>query len=302
MKKIIYSLYIDIDKSELDWQKPYDWDSDAMPKTERTKLLFQEHYNWLKQRQLEYAEAINVEYRLYENDKAWYDYKEMFAKKYPQITAYNVVNFYKIHLLNELAKEYDEVLYLDFDVVPLNNDNFFESHDLQNNGIAILKNNSHIHFDYHKITKDAYKRMKYDRKISNRSPTAKYWNARAMLIESDQSGENDVFNTGIIGASAKDIKELNYFDNFDKTLKLMDSLVNDDTEMWPIHLIETFGWDNETIWSYKVKMNDIKIQWLNEKWHHFLDKWDYIPANTTLCHVINKKFDFVKNWYEKNSL
>ena len=139
MKRIIYSLYIDIDKAELDYQRPYAWDVDQMPKTERTKLLFQEYYSWLKERQIDYAKNINVEYCLYENDEQWYKYKKFFNETYPQITAYNVVNFYKIHLLYELAKEYDEILYLDFDVVPLNNDNFFDAWDLQNNGIAILQ-------------------------------------------------------------------------------------------------------------------------------------------------------------------
>ena len=63
MKRIIYSLYIDLDKAELDYQRPYEWDPDQLPKTEKTKLLFQEYYPWLKERQIEYANAIGIEYR-----------------------------------------------------------------------------------------------------------------------------------------------------------------------------------------------------------------------------------------------
>ena len=116
MKRIIFSLYIDIDKSELDYQAPYAWDTEQLPKTEKTKLLFQEYYPWLKERHIDYSRTLGVDYTLYENDEKWYEFKKYFNKTYPQVTAYNVVNFYKIHLLYELSKEYDEVLYLDFDV------------------------------------------------------------------------------------------------------------------------------------------------------------------------------------------
>ena len=53
------------------------------------------------------------------------NYQQQMQSKYPYLTTYNVINFYKIHLLYELSKEYDEVLYLDFDVVPMKYDNFF---------------------------------------------------------------------------------------------------------------------------------------------------------------------------------
>ena len=43
---------------------------------------------------------------------------------------YEIVNFYKIYLLDKLAEEYDEILYLDFDAIPVTNDNFFEYWDL----------------------------------------------------------------------------------------------------------------------------------------------------------------------------
>lgn len=294
MKRIVYSLYIDIDKSELDYQTPYAWDTDQLPKTEKTKLLFQEYYSWLKERHIEYTKAIGVDYILYENDEKWYSFKKFFNETYPQITAYNIVNFYKIHLLCELSKEYDEVLYLDFDVVPLNNDNFFEAWDLQNNGIAILQNNSHVAHKFSEINDPS-------RISSVRSPTAKYWNCRAMLIESDMSGENDVFNTGIIGAASKDIAKLDYWANFDDVITLMDTLKRD-SDMWSKQVRDMFGYDNETIWSYKIQMNDVQIQWLDEKWHHFFDRWDYIKPDCTFCHVINKKFEYVRNWYEKNCL
>ena len=50
----------------------------------------------------------------------YYDQYKTFAKNFlkdfPELTGYEVINFYKIHILCELADVYDEILYLDFDV------------------------------------------------------------------------------------------------------------------------------------------------------------------------------------------
>jgi len=69
--------------------------------------------------------------------------QKTFLKNFPEFTGYEVINFYKIHLLNELAKEYDEILYLDFDAIPLTNESFFESWDLSK-GMCVLNQNWHI--------------------------------------------------------------------------------------------------------------------------------------------------------------
>ena len=97
-------------------------------------------------------------------------YKDKLQKYYPYLTTYNIVNFYKIHLLYKLAQEYDEVLYLDFDVVPMKSDNFFERWDLSK-GIAIKDNNAQV------IRMDGIT----EKTQTIRSPTSKYYNAQALL-------------------------------------------------------------------------------------------------------------------------
>ena len=67
MKRIIYSLYIDIPKEMLDYQPPYL--GDTLPKTERTKLLFQEWSPWLTKMHEQYADKIGVDYKLFIADK-----------------------------------------------------------------------------------------------------------------------------------------------------------------------------------------------------------------------------------------
>jgi len=295
MTRVIYSLYIDIPEDELDMCIPYHGETES--KSIKTKREMKAYYDWLKHMHVQYAESIGVDYILFEYDATFKKYKEWFTNKYPMITSYNIVNFYKIHLMYELAKQYDEILYLDFDAVPLTQNNFFEAWDLSK-GIAILTNRSHIDTTLHKIKKRESKNYVG----SVRSPTAKYWNCRALLIESDHSGKNDVFNTGIVGINKDYVDKLNYWDDFDNLIGLMTEMIEDDYSMFPEHIRKLFGYDNETIWSYKVEINNIVPQLLTNDWHHFMDKWNYIPTETNIVHVINKNFEYVKNWYEKNNL
>lgn len=292
MKRIIYSLYIDIPAKDLDNQPPYP--GDDIPKTQRTRLQFIDHYDRLKQSHIWYSNSIGIDYTLFEYDSQYKNFSKWMKKTYPQINEYCIVNFYKIHLLYELAKEYDEILYLDFDVVPMTTENFFEVWDLQK-AIAILNNNDDKNLmQRHKIKLNNIRG-------SNRSPTAKYWNCRAMLFEDGLDSHNDVFNTGIIGASKDHLNKLDYWGEFDNTIELMDYVKQDD--FYPDHVLDMFGHDNETIWSYKVKTNKVDIQWLDTHWHYFYDNdYEWIPKKTKLVHTINKKFDVVWNTCESRGI
>ena len=298
MKRVIFSLYIDIPEDELDYQPPYH--NDTVSKTIRTKEKLKEYYPWLKSMQERYAESLGIDYKLFEYDKNYIEYKNMFNKKYPVITSYNIVNFYKIHLMYEMAKDYDEIFYLDFDAVPVSNKNFFDYWNVSKNGVAIFRNARHVDkiCNQLSLSEERYKRK--GKAFSIRSPAAKYWNARALLVDHNMSGSNDVYNTGIVGISSNDLYKLNYFDNFSSLIDLMTELKNDPDGMWPVYLRDMFGWDNETIWSFRMNYNEVNVQWLDEKWHHFMDKWSYIPDKANIIHVINKDFKYVKEWYEKN--
>jgi hypothetical protein len=302
MTKVIYSLYIDIPKDELDPQPAYH--GDTISKTLRTKERMSDYYVWLRKRQEEYAESIGVEYKLFQYDNQYLEFKETFADK-PYITTYNIINFYKIHLMYELAKTYDEILYLDFDVVPLKNECFFERWKLKQNGMAILSNRKYINISLHKMMLDREFHEEFGANptyTSNRSPTAKYWNCRALLTENDMSGANDVYNTGIVGITKDQLKQLNYFENFDELLLEMKGLKEDPFSMYPPHITDLFGYDNETIWSFKARMNNVTAQLLDSEWHQFMDKISFVSKKTKLVHVINKDFAYVKDWYEKNNI
>jgi len=275
MKRIIYSLYIDVPEDEF---------VDNIETNLNTKKQLKENYVKLLANKQWYSNKINTEFRMFEY-KDYKDYHNYFKKKYPFITTYNIINFYKLHLLYELSKSYNEILYLDFDVVCLSDENFFETWNL-NKGICVY-NNSSLVKTIEAVT---------ERSQTIRSPTSKYYNAQAMLIEKGLNPKNKVINTGIIGANREHINQLKYFDNFDDDLNIMTQLKSN-FDMFPKKIVDFFGYDNETLFSVKLNEHKVPVQWLDNQWHYFFDTQGFIPKETKFVHTINKKFDIVWRRY-----
>lgn len=278
MKRIIYSLYIDIPSFELD-------NFDKKNTNQRNTNLFKLNYNKLKSCQEKYAKSIGVDYKLFEADSEYLKFKIQFNTKYPFITSYNIVNFYKLKLLYDLCKNYDEILYLDFDVVPLTNDNFFKKWNLKK-GITVYDNSS--------LVKTISAVSETSQTI--RSPTSKFYNTQAMLLEKELNPQNKVINTGIIGATKEHITQLEYFDNFDNDIKTMTKLKSN-YDVFPKKIVDFFGYDNETLFSVKLNENKVPVQWLDNEWHYFFDTQGFIPKNIKFVHTINKNFDVVWRRY-----
>ena len=278
--KVIYSVYVEVPAKEHYGKSKQIYDT--VEKADITVSAFKKHYTKLVESKKKYADSIGVSFKMFEYDKQYQTFEKNLLKDFPELTGYEIINFYKIHLLYELAKNYDEILYLDFDAVPLTNESFFEHWDLSK-GICVYNNNAHI--------------IK-DRKVSQgiRSPSAKYFNCQAMLIDKGLGAKNDVINTGIVGARKEDIIKLDFFGGFKDTIDLMTRL-RSDTSLYPQNIVDMFRYDNETIFSYKREINKIKLQWLDDEWHYFFDKQHFIPDETKIVHCVCKDFDTVWRRY-----
>ena len=282
MQTVIYSLYIDIPAKEHYGNSTIKFDTTE--KASVTVNAFKKHYDKLKYSKEKYAKEIGADFIMFEYDEQYKTFEKNFTKDFPEFTGYEVVNFYKIHLLDELSKKYDNILYLDFDAVPLTSDSFFDTWDLSK-GICVYNNNSHVRKDYNTIQ-------------GIRSPTAKYFNCHAMLLNYGLNPNNDVINTGIIGARKEDIQKLNYFGKFRDVIDMMTNLINERGGLYPDNIVDMFRYDNETIFSFKTKVNQVNIQWLDNKWHYFLDTQKFIPEETKIVHAISKDFDLVWRRYD----
>ena len=282
MKRVIYSLYVDVPAKEHYGNSKNK--HDTKEKASITVNAFKKHYDKLVNTKITYSEYCKADFIMFEYDEQYKTFEQNFLKDFPMFTGYEVINFYKIHLLNELAVEYDEILYLDFDVIPFTKEHpreasFFNNWDLSK-GICVYNNNP-------KVNKSM------DTSEGIRSPSAKYFNCHAMLHDQGFKPVNDVINTGIIGACKEDIIKLDFFGGFKDTIDLMTKLRESKPGIYTQNIIDMFRYDNETIFSYKKQINNVPIQWLDDKWHYFFDIQGYIPDDTKLVHCINKDFDFV---------
>ena len=275
MNRLIFSLYVEVPDNEF---------VDNVETNLNTKKEMNDNYQKLVDCKQQYADSIGVDFGMVNKFKEYYD--EM-KSKYPFLTTYNIINFYKIYLLYKFSSKYDEILFLDFDVVPNTKENFFEVWDLSK-GVAILNNNDKV--------------MRLDELTESnqtiRSPTSKYYNTKAMLFDMGMKTENDVVNTGIIGINKSNLYKLAYFNTFDRDMIKMTQL-KFDTSVFPKKVVGYFGYDNETLFGVKIKENNVPVQWLDDKWHYFFDKWLFIPEDTKLIHAINKRFDII--WRNVNA-
>ena len=137
MKRIIYSFYIDIPEKELDIFDRDVLKKDEVPRNIITKNEFKYNYFKLLANKKWYADNT-ADFLMFEYGPMYKKFEQQIKRGYPFITTYNIVNFYKLKLLYELAKEYEEILYLDFDVVCLSKDNFFDNWNL-NKGKGKIK-------------------------------------------------------------------------------------------------------------------------------------------------------------------
>jgi hypothetical protein len=283
--KCVFSLYINIPDKKLD--NPGNYHKDTINKSARTKSQMNLYYDQLLDNKRNYSEAIGADFKMF-------DYSDdyiLFAEKYPLLSMYDVINLYKIYLLDELSKKYDYVLYLDFDVVADQNVNFF---------------------DYNNVTDaiccqwgDVSERKAWapsSHRIDYRSPISKYWNTEALLAEEDiYDIPPIVFNTGIVGVSSNVMKQLDYFGDMDEVINTMTELKNDPDSMYLGNIQKSFGYDNETIFMYKAIKNKVNYNTLDEKWHYKIlpeyeqEGKDYKKDNAVLLHFIGKKFELIFN-------
>ena len=73
----------------------------------------------------------------------------------------------------------------------------------------------------------------------------------------------------------------------------MTNLKQDDFSMYPKNIQRVFGYDNETVFSYWVKLRQIEIQYMSRQWHWLVDelvtKPQELDPEAKLYHFINKQ-------------
>ena len=168
---------------------------------------WEDYKDILSQRHKEYAYFFNADYGLY-------DSKLNFVN----------LQFYKLQLAEQLVNDYDEVLYLDLDVIPKNIKSFFDVHDLNN-------------ICCHKTQRPQWK---IDLK-------------RYML---DGTGEHNIINTGVFGMNKRASDQLRFTERYSDVERIyyecdIDRLYEPNNEVYLSYMIER----------YDIPFKDIGVQW-----------------------------------------
>jgi len=254
----IFSIHIDIDES----LKGDNMEKIALWKMLRKKDTFRNLYT----NHVNYAYRTNASYTL-------------FDKVHPDVpmdlTPYNQIQLSKFFYANEMMKEYSQVLYLDFDVVPVS----WEKFPFQE-GLSI---------------RNMWQGPRAEAVNMMLKGGMKPWSTVVKLAMVDMLGkyENDtlnIFNTGVMGFVNVDL-DLDYSEE-------IECLLNPDIQWWPDELLRyNITVNNEAMFTHKILVkNNVPVNYLASKWNYLVDWKDSFrtiqcePEEAYFNHYIRKNF------------
>ena len=297
MKRIIFSIYTEISDSNLEDNNAYHGDN--IPKSVRTKTQFQLHFDKLKECKEQYAKLCGAEFKIFSDNS---EFKSKFGHHFDNFKKdYDIMNFYKLYLFEQLANDYDEIVYLDFDVVPNTTKSPFEEWDMNKINVrAIDCNKKNIwntgalndHFraarPFDDIVKDFDKHNMYCKMMAKRS----------MLMTQNIKGDEMLSNTGILGGNSNVIRQLKMFDDFAFKVNTLEQAKEE--QMFGPTLTDKFFLNNEILFSFNLEYNNIPWNNLSEDWHFMMLSGNMSPNkdnlnDAKLIHVIDKKFERIFN-------
>ena len=279
MKKIIYSIYIENKEPNLSEKHQF------------TKTQLEKHYDRLVDVKKEYAKHCNAEYRIYGNDT----YYQKFKKKFDGFE-FDIINLYKIYLWEELGKEYDNVLYLDLDVIPNTTENFFETFDM--NKICVYSPNAIKENVWTKTMLKNYKKNihSFDYLMTKTDKYNEYVKAmckRAMLaIDNKFDTDYLIANTAILGGNSNAIKKLRYTERLNEMVDVLNKAKEE--KFFGEEISKLFFANNEIFVHYLLDKDNIDWYNLPKEWHTYLMKKDEITTDiksAKMIHLINKRFE-----------
>lgn len=225
-----------------------------------------------------YSNVIGAEYEIFGND--WYDrmvgdYDLEFIDN-----LYFKLNLVKFYAIEHLVKKYNNVLYLDLDVVPITNDNFFEFNDTQ-------RFNCIWNFPIPWVSPTLFGKHLWRGygPMSNRYHIKKRFTKQMYLQQklTNFTGDSVLVNTGVIGTSSKPWNTLRFFDKFVSTLrnnyKVAKSLGNEYVD---------WAFEGDTMIGIKHQQyDDSKLKTISDEWNYAY-KTGKDVSKAKFVHLISK--------------
>ena len=118
MKNLIFSIFSPINDNSTR-SNSFFKEGDQLSKAQYSLQQFSTHKDRLIESKQKYAEHCDADFVLVENvDQHFY------------ADQFDSINFYKHHLIEKYCEQYDNILYLDFDVIPTTELSFFKTFDM----------------------------------------------------------------------------------------------------------------------------------------------------------------------------
>ena len=251
MKRIIYSIYT----NNLD---PHS----SAPDHKRSQ--FEKWKSEIEESQKQYALLCGADYCLHTTET----------------TCYNNIQFEKLIKLEEYAKDYDEILYLDFDVVPHTKVNYFEYHDMSHLTGHALDRTPDLN-QFSKIVRNG---------LHNQNMFAKTCAKNAMLLLDSIKGNSLIINTGVIGCNKNIAYEIDFLNRLSFLHETLDEAKEDN--LYPKEISDGFFHNNEVYISYIVERFNIPFTNIGMPWNFILDGYCGTPSSAAhLVHHVNKEFE-----------
>tara|TARA_Y100001937_G_C7106796_1_gene325450 strand:- start:600 stop:1142 length:543 start_codon:yes stop_codon:yes gene_type:complete len=172
--------------------------------------------------------------------------------------------------LEDFCRVYDEILYIDFDVIPQTDLNWFEEHDM--NVINCYWNQK--------------QRENYFGKMNVYTKTQA---KKAMLLLDNELSNDKIINTGVIGGGSSIISRLRYRERLAYCNNLLDFAKND--PMYPEEMSSMWESNNEVYTSYIIERYRIPNHEMSIAWNFMLDELCPKPTSAAhFLHHVNKDF------------
>ena len=253
MKRIIFSLY----RNDLD-------DHASVPDIKRQQ--FAKYADQLENKQRAYADLCGADYKIFK----------------PNSTDYIDVQFEKLNMFEELGHKYDQVMYLDFDVIPNTTVNIFDKFDL--NTICSFEIN--VEVPSHRVFEDRF-RSNFD--WCAMDMYSKSQNKKAMLLLHDINGKHSCINTGVLLMNSDCIANLNFAERSVEAVLTFNEALEDN--LYPPEMSKNWALNNEVIFSYIVEKYDLPFTNIGMPWNFILDHNEQqITSAAYFLHFVNKRF------------
>lgn len=300
MKRIIFSIYNEIVDDNLEKNNPYS--GDTISKSQRTKLQFKKYFKQLVDVKEKYAKICQADYKLYSANSD-NNYFVEFKKKYGHAftVEYDLINFFKIYLFEQLTSEYDEIVYFDFDVIPNTDYSIFKHLNLNNInvlGVDSKKENIWSIHDLNQLKRDKKPLDEIVKIFDKQNLYCKLMTKKSMLATQGIMGNDYVTNTGILAGNKSSINNLKFFEDFEDKINILNQAI--DEQMFGKPLSERYFLNNEIFFSYHLENKNIKWDNLTQDWHYMMMSGNLRAPRDELerahlIHVMNKDFERILN-------